>query len=153
MCGRARAFYASLFSLDTTDAEACRMLWTELPMVSVGDQDRLELPCSLAELLEALCLMPTNKSPGMDGLTVEFYRMFWDVLSLDLVIVSAEPLQSGILPLFGNKASVAHLHKKVHLRDLQNWRPISLLSTTYKVVAKAISLRLGSMLADMVHPD
>ncbi|CAM2096547.1 unnamed protein product [Caretta caretta] len=59
--------------------------------------------------------MPTNKSLGLNGLTVEFYRMFWDILGLDLVTVWAD--------------------------------------TDYKVIAKAISLRLGSMLADMVHPD
>ncbi|CAM2114723.1 unnamed protein product [Caretta caretta] len=115
MCGRARAFYANLFSPNPTDADARRVLWTELPMVSAGNRDWLELPLSLAELSEALYRMPTNKSPGMDGLTVEFYRVFWDVLGLDLIIVWAD--------------------------------------TDYKVIVKAISLRLGSVLADVVHPD
>ncbi|CAM4598837.1 unnamed protein product [Lepidochelys kempii] len=72
MCGRARDFYTSLFSPDPTDPGACGVLWEELPMVSVGDRDRLELPLTLAEFSEALRRMPTNKSPGMDGLTVEF---------------------------------------------------------------------------------
>ncbi|CAM2114727.1 unnamed protein product [Caretta caretta] len=96
--------------------------------------------------------MPTNKSPGMDGLTVEFYCVFWDVLGLDLVIVWAESLQSRVLPLSCRRAVLALLPKKGDLRDLRNWRPVSLLSTDYKVVAKAISLQLGSMLADVVHP-
>ncbi|CAM2112212.1 unnamed protein product [Caretta caretta] len=100
MCGRARAFYADLFSPGPTDPAACRVLWDGLPTVSAGDRDRLELPLTLAEFSEALCRMPTSKSPGMDGLTVEFYR-----------------------------------------------------ATDYKVVAKAISLRLGSVLADVIHPD
>ncbi|CAM2113425.1 unnamed protein product [Caretta caretta] len=37
MRGRARAFYASLFSPDPTDPNACRVLWDELPTVSAGD--------------------------------------------------------------------------------------------------------------------
>ncbi|CAM4723223.1 unnamed protein product [Lepidochelys kempii] len=37
MCGRARDFYTSLFSPDPTDPGACRVLWEELPMVSVCD--------------------------------------------------------------------------------------------------------------------
>ncbi|CAM2120306.1 unnamed protein product [Caretta caretta] len=94
MCGRARAFYASLFSLDLTDPNACRVLWDELPMVSAGDRNRLELPLTLAEFLEALHRRPTNKSRGMDGLTVEFYRVFWNVLGPDLVTIWAESLQS-----------------------------------------------------------
>ncbi|CAM4564761.1 unnamed protein product, partial [Caretta caretta] len=153
MCGRARDFYTSLFSPDPTDPDACEVLWEELPTVSVGDRDRLELPLTLAEFSEALCRMPTNKSPGMDRLTVEFYRAFWDILGPDLVTVWAESLQSGVLPLSCRRAVLALLPKKGDLRDLRNWRPVSLLSTYYKIVAKAISLRLGSAMADMVHPD
>ncbi|CAM2097348.1 unnamed protein product [Caretta caretta] len=97
--------------------------------------------------------MPTNKSLGMDGLTVEFYRMFWDVLRPDLVTIWAESVQSKVLPLSYRRAVLTLLPKKGYLRDLRNWRPVSLLSMDYKIVAKAISLQLGSMVADMVHRD
>ncbi|CAM2097210.1 unnamed protein product [Caretta caretta] len=153
MCGRARDFYTSLFSPDPTDPGACRVLWEELPMVSVGNRDRLELPLTLAEFSEALHRMPTNKSPGMDGLTVEFYRAFWDILGPDLATVWAESLQGGVLPLSCRRAVLALLPKKGDLRDLRNWHPVSLLSTDYKIVAKAISLQLGSVMADVIHPD
>ncbi|CAM2099578.1 unnamed protein product [Caretta caretta] len=75
MCGRARTFYTGLFSPDPTDPNACRVLWDRLPTVSTGDRDQLQLPLTLAEFLEALRRIPTNKSPGMDGLTVEFYQV------------------------------------------------------------------------------
>ncbi|CAM5117260.1 unnamed protein product [Natator depressus] len=153
MCGRARDFYTSLFSPDPTDPGACGVLWEDLPTVSVGDRERLELPLTLAEFSEALRRMPTNKSPGMDGLTVEFYRAFWDILGPDLVTVWAESLQGGVLPLSCRRAVLALLPKKGDLRDLRNWRPLSLLSMDYKIVAKAISLRLGSVMADVIHPD
>ncbi|CAM5113518.1 unnamed protein product [Eretmochelys imbricata] len=153
MRGRARAFYTSLFSPDPTDPSACRVLWEELPTVSASDRDWLELPLTLAKFSKALRRMPTNKSPDMDRLTVEFYRVFWDVLGPDLVTVWAESLQSGVLPLSCRRAVLALLPKKGDLRDLRNWRPVSLLSTDYKIVAKAISLRLGSVLADVIHPD
>ncbi|CAM4389806.1 unnamed protein product [Lepidochelys kempii] len=153
MCGRARDFYTSLFSPDLTNPGACRVLWEELPTVSMGDRDRLELPLTLAEFSEALCRMPTNKSPGMDGLTVEFYRAFWEILGPDLATVWAESLQGRVLPLSCRRAVLALLPKKGDLRDLQNWCPVSFLSTDYKIVAKAISLRLGSVMVDVIHPD
>ncbi|CAM2108983.1 unnamed protein product [Caretta caretta] len=153
LCGRARAFYTSLFSPDPTDPGACGVLWEELPTVSASNRDRLELPLTLAEFSKALRRMPTKKSPGMDGLTVEFYRMFWDVLGPDLVTVWAESLQSGVLPLLCRRAVLALLPKKGDLRDLRNWHPVSLLSMDYKIVAKAIPLWLGSVLADVIHPD
>ncbi|CAM2103394.1 unnamed protein product [Caretta caretta] len=87
-------------------------------MVSAGDRDRLELPLTLAEFSEALRRMPTNKSPGMDRLTVEFYHVFWDVLGPDLVTVWAESLQSGVLPLSFRRAMLALLPKKGDLHDL-----------------------------------
>ncbi|CAM2096665.1 unnamed protein product [Caretta caretta] len=118
MCGRGRDFYTSLFSLDPTDPGACRVLWEELPMVSVGDRDRLELPLTLAEFSEALRHMPTNKSLGMDGLTVEFYRAFWDILGPELATVWAESLQGGVLPLSCRRAVLALLPKKGDLCDL-----------------------------------
>ncbi|CAM2103802.1 unnamed protein product [Caretta caretta] len=118
MCGRARDFYTSLFSPDPTNPGACGVLWEELPTVSVGDRDQLELPLTLAEFSEALRRMPTNKSPGMDGLTVEFYRTFWDILGPDLVTVWAESLKSGVLPLLCRRAALALLPKKGDLRNL-----------------------------------
>ncbi|CAM4593759.1 unnamed protein product [Lepidochelys kempii] len=89
MCGSAHDFYAGLFSPDLINPNACRVLWDELLIVSAGDQDQLELPLTLVEFSEAVRLTPTNKSPGMDRLTVEFYRMFWDVLGPDPVTASA----------------------------------------------------------------
>ncbi|CAM2106821.1 unnamed protein product [Caretta caretta] len=97
--------------------------------------------------------MPTNKSPGMDGLTVEFYHAFWDILGPDLATVWAESLQGGVLPLLCRRAVLALLPKKGDLHDLRNWRPVWLLSTDYKIIVKAISLWLGSMMVDVIHPD
>ncbi|CAM2096329.1 unnamed protein product [Caretta caretta] len=51
------------------------------------------------------------------------------------------------------QAVLALLLKKGDIRNLQNWCPVSLLSTDYKIVAKEISLRLGSVLVDVIHPD
>ncbi|CAM2112878.1 unnamed protein product [Caretta caretta] len=64
-------------------------------MVSTGDWDQLELPLTLAMFSEALHLMPTNKFPDMDRLTMEFYCMFWDVLGPDLAVIWAKFLGSG----------------------------------------------------------
>ncbi|CAM2106062.1 unnamed protein product [Caretta caretta] len=48
---------------------------------------------------------------------------------------------------------LALLPKKGDPNDLRNWHPISLLSTDDKVIVKATSLRLGSVLTDVVHSD
>uniref|UniRef100_A0A8C3S083 Reverse transcriptase n=1 Tax=Chelydra serpentina TaxID=8475 RepID=A0A8C3S083_CHESE len=139
MCGRAKAFYASLFSPDLTDPNACKVLWDELPTVSTGDRDRLELPLTLAEFSEALRRMPTNKSPGLDGLTVEFYRVFWDVLGPDLVTVWAESLQGGVLPLSCRRAVLILKPNKDLSDPSASYRPISSLNIHSKILTKILA--------------
>lgn len=45
------------------------------------------------------------------------------------------------------------LPKKGDLDDLRNWHLILLLSTDCKITLKAVSLRLKSVWADMVHSN
>ncbi|CAM2113000.1 unnamed protein product [Caretta caretta] len=122
-------------------------------MVSVGEQDQLELPLTLVELSEALRHIPTNKSPGMGRLTMELYCTFWDILGLDLITIWAESLERGILPLLCRQAVLALLPKKGGPCNIWNWHPVSLLSTDYKIIVKSILLQLGYVLVDVVHPD
>ena len=45
------------------------------------------------------------------------------------------------------------VYKSGPKEDLGNWRPITLLNNAYKILAKAILLRLKPLLADLVSPD
>nr|P14381.1 RecName: Full=Transposon TX1 uncharacterized 149 kDa protein; AltName: Full=ORF 2 [Xenopus laevis]AAA49976.1 ORF2 [Xenopus laevis] len=150
---RARSFYQNLFSPDPISPDACEELWDGLPVVSERRKERLETPITLDELSQALRLMPHNKSPGLDGLTIEFFQFFWDTLGPDFHRVLTEAFKKGELPLSCRRAVLSLLPKKGDLRLIKNWRPVSLLSTDYKIVAKAISLRLKSVLAEVIHPD
>lgn len=62
------SFLRRLLLHGPTNADACEMLWDELPAVSSSDQDWLELLLTLAEFLESLHLMPNIKSLGIKGL-------------------------------------------------------------------------------------
>ena len=46
----------------------------------------------------ALKKMKYNKSPGLDGITTEFYQAFWPLLGNFLVEVYNECYEEGILP-------------------------------------------------------
>ena len=53
------------------------------------------------------------------------------------------------------KSSVTRLifKKRGNIRDLKNWRPISLLNIDYKICSKSITLRLSKVLDSIVDPD
>ena len=121
--------------------------------LSESEQASCEGPLTLAEASEALQRSNRNKSPGADGLTVEFYSQFWDKLGEPLVSVFNQGLARGELPE-SMKASVTRLvHKKDDKRLLKNWRPISLINVDYKICSKAVSFRLSRVLGSIVDPD
>ena len=39
------------------------------------------------------------------------------------------------------------------LRFLKSWRPVSLLATDYKILAKALATRLQKVISDLINPD
>ena len=99
-----------------------------------------------AECLVALNSFKNNKSPGIDGLPYEFYKRFWPVIGEDLVGVFNDCLAHGSLSFTQRTGLISLLHKKNDKMDTKNWRPISLLCTDYKILAKVLTIRLESLL-------
>lgn len=69
----------------------------ELPQVSVETNSQLDRPLQMEELHAALQSMQGQRAPGIDGLRVEFYKAFWNILTPDILEVFNESLVSGSL--------------------------------------------------------
>ena len=68
---------------------------------------------TLDEVHSALLGMARNKSPGSDGLPMEFYLHSWDVLGADLVDVLNASLDTGLLPFSQRSALIIpHFQKR-----------------------------------------
>nr|BAC82603.1 pol-like protein [Takifugu rubripes] len=109
---RAVEFFSSLYESEYCEDdvdEFCR----ELPRVSDETNSWLDRPLQLDELNADLHGMQGRRAPGVDGLTVEFYRAFWDIVAHDMLEVFNESLASGSLPLSNRRTVVTLLPKKV----------------------------------------
>lgn len=88
--------------------------------------------------------LAAGKSPGIDGLPVEFYAAFWDELGPCLLKESPQSCRRAVVTL---------LPKKGDLRCIGNWRPMSLLCADYKIFAKVLANRLKEVVGQLVQPE
>ncbi|KAJ8034902.1 hypothetical protein HOLleu_21924 [Holothuria leucospilota] len=119
--------------------------------ISDDDKRILDEPISLVELNKAVSRAASNKSPGSDGLPYEFYSSFIDILGNDLVDVFNDTFHSGTLSESQRMGIITLIPKKGDTTNASNWRPISLLNTDYKLIAKILQTRLARVLPSIVN--
>jgi len=150
----AAGFYKELFSSTGPLNEAAVGFLEGLSEVLDNEKkEELEKPQNFQEVESALNSLKKGTAPGNDGLPVEIYRAFWPMVGRELVEVYQESLKIGELPSTMKTELVTLLYKKGKKEDLANWRPITLLTTDYKILAKVITERLKRVVGTVVHPD
>ena len=149
MLGTASAFYEQLFGEQEVDRQWGEyFLWLLGARVPEGVKEALEMPFSKQELLEAIKGMANRKVPGKDGISKEFYLEFWEFLGDDFMKVINEVFVSGELGPSMKEGVVSLLFKKGDPELLSNWRPLTLLGVDYKIIARALAVRLGKATAE-----
>ena len=124
------------------------------PKISHEQKQNLETDITLQELQEVVKSMKHGKSPGMDGLPVEFYIVFWSRVKDLLFMVYKKAINSGCLHYSARQGMITLIPKKE--RDvlfIKNWRPITLLNVDYKVLSKVFASRIKTVLDDIIHRD
>nr|GFC31184.1 RNA-directed DNA polymerase, eukaryota [Tanacetum cinerariifolium] len=115
---------------------------TEFPNRLSSDQiGDLDKPISVEEIKAAVWDYGENKSPGPDGYTFEFYRHFWDLISKDFCADITYFFDHGSFPRGGNSSFVALIPKVIDAKFVNDFRPISLIGSVYKVVTKILATR------------
>ena len=97
--------------------------------------------------------MACGRTPGCDGLPMEFYLRFWSVLGADLVLVLNSAFTSGLMSRSQRRGIITLSFKKGDRVDPRNWRPITLLNVDYKIASRSISARLLKVLFFLVAKD
>ena len=95
-----------------------------------------------------------NRTPGNDGLTVEFYKMFWENIGKMLVDCLNYSYKLGELSTTQKQALIILLEKEnKDRRMINNWRPISLINVDVKIGSKTIAKRLEKALPRITYFD
>ena len=124
------------------------------PTITEDDKKSTESPITLDELFDAIMTLKSDKTPGMDGLTIEFYRKFWKNLSPALYAMYNDAFSKGVLPLSTRRGLISLLPKKnKDTRIIKNLRPLTLLNNDYKILAKTIDNRISPLLPKIINSD
>ena len=116
----------------------------------VTDHDLGQSICA-SELSEVLRKMKHNKTPGMDGLTSEFLKVFWAKLKFLVTKAINRCFEKGKLSTTLRQGIITGVPKgKKERCYMKNWRPISLLCVTYKLASGALANRLKSVLDKII---
>ena len=126
----------------------------KLPKISNEEKENCEKELSENEVLKAVKAMKPGKSPGTCGLTSEFYKFFWTDIKNILVSSLNYNLRNGKLSVEQRRGILTLIPKKDKDRlYLKNWRPLTLLNTDYKILAKALANRLTKYLPFIIEDD
>ena len=98
--------------------------------------------------------MKNDKSPGLDGFTVEFFKFFWIDLGNFILRSLNFGYNNGTLSVTQKQGIITCLPKQDKNRVfLKNWRPISLLNVIYKLASSVIANRIKTQLSNVIHED
>lgn len=151
-----RKFYEKLYSEPNKigDNSIENIIGENRTKLSNEEAESLEGEITLKELSEALKNMKNEKSPGLDGFTVEFFKFFWPDLGTFILRSINYGFQIGELSITQKQGIITCLPKPNKCRHfLKNWRPISLLNVIYKMASAVIANRLKTVLDKLISEE
>jgi hypothetical protein len=105
------------------------------------------------ELEEVLHNFQKNKIPGLDGWTIYFFVGIFEFIGKDILKVVEESRVNGHIHAPLNATFIALIPKVDDPKSLDDFRPISLCNSVYKIISKIISKRIKAILSKSVSHE
>jgi len=108
---------------------------------------------TIRDIIDAIKALPKGKPPGHDGILMEFYHEYADEVAPTLLRAFTAMLNVETTSASINKGLITLIPKTGDRARLINWRPIILLGSTYKILAKTLAGRIQSALTHIIRPN
>ncbi|XP_048494804.1 uncharacterized protein LOC125494938 [Beta vulgaris subsp. vulgaris] len=124
----------------------------DFPKLSVVQAENLVAPFSLEEIDSAVTACNSKKAPGPDGYNFGFIKAAWNIIKTDVYLLVQEFWQTGKLPKGSNMAFITLIAKIKNPNGFKDYRPISMVGSIYKIIAKLLTQRLKQVMSSLVGP-
>jgi len=107
-------------------------------------------PFSLDEVKVAVWDCDNFKYSGLDKISFGFIKEFWDILKDDVIRFIVEFHRNGRLTKGINNTFIALIPKVVSPQRLNDFKPISLVGSMYKILSKLLGNRLRLIMGSVI---
>ena len=111
---------------------------------------RLEEVVSLEELKNAVWDCEGSKAPGPDGFNFNFFKKSWLLIKDELMGFVMDFMRKGKMERGLNNAFITLIPKVNAPINLNDYRPISLVNSLYKILSKILANRLKKVLPSII---
>jgi hypothetical protein len=148
----AKNFYKKLLGsnlMTFTDEKAARISQLVSMAIPAEKSVLLEKEVTEEEIRETL-FMKSNKAPGPDGYTAEFFKAAWHIVGKEVVAAIKDFFNSGLLLKEVNATILTLVPKKINPSAMGDFRPIACYNVIYKCITKIISNRMLPLMGNLV---
>jgi hypothetical protein len=113
----------------------------DIPIFNMADS-----PVTEDEILSCIKLLQDKRTSDMTGLSTHLLKKIIHTILTPLSHIFTKSLSSGVVPSHLKIAKIIPIFKSGDCLDMNNYRPISLLSTFSKILEKIVCSRLTNFL-------
>lgn len=133
-------FTSMLFNLEELISHIPNLEWMQEPFMK-EDIDSI------------IANLPTDKSPGPDGFNEDFLKKCWPMISKDFYDLCSAFYDGHLCVQSINASYITLVPKKGSPASVNDFRPISLLNSSIKLITKLLADRLQRVILTVMHQN
>jgi hypothetical protein len=102
------------------------------------------------EVRKVVMALEGDKASGPDGFSIAFFQVCWEVVKEDIMKIFREFHSKGKFEVSLNSTFISLIPKIPGASEMKDFRPISLVGSLYKIIAKVLANKLKRVLDKVI---